>query len=249
MAIEVCGKITRPFSGGMTEYDNGFHCSPDEDADSEMLNILIGLALFLAHALAAAADIHVVALTAGKAVVRINDGKTQTLSVGQATPEGVKLIGATSELATFEVGGKRQTLAVGQGAAVATTAAPARGNSTTLIADSSGHFITTGLVNGMSLRFIVDTGATSVVLSSSDARRAGVNYLAGGRAMTQTANGVIPVYTVKLGTLQVGDIAINNVDAIVIEGDRLPIALLGMSFLNRMEMKRDGQTMTLIRRY
>lgn len=214
-----------------------------------MRNILIGLALLLVHALATAADIDVVALTAGKAVVRINGGKVQTLTVGQVSPEGVKLLGATSEAATFEFGGKRQTLAAGQGAAVATAAPPSRGNSVTLTADARGHFITTGVVNGVSLRFIVDTGATSVVLSSGDARRVGINYLAGARAMTHTANGVIAAYTVKLDTLQVGAIATNNVDAIVIEGDQLPMALLGMSFLNRMEMKRDGQTMTLIRRY
>jgi len=42
---------------------------------------------------------------------------------------------------------------------------------------------------------------------------------------------------------------VNNVDASVIEGDKLPIALLGMSFLNRMEMRRDGTTLTLIRRF
>jgi aspartyl protease family protein len=109
--------------------------------------------------------------------------------------------------------------------------------------------VTTGVVNGVSLRFIVDTGATSVVLSSGDARAAGINYLSGARTQTQTANGVIPVYAIKLDTLRVGDIVVNNVDAIVIEGGKLPMALLGMSFLNRMEMKRDGQTMTLIRRY
>ena len=104
-------------------------------------------------------------------------------------------------------------------------------------------------MNGVSLRFLVDTGASSVVLSSADARRAGVSYLAGTRVLTQTANGVVPVYTVKLDTLRVGDITLNNVDAAVIEGDKLPIALLGMSFLNRMEMKRDGMTLTLIRRF
>jgi aspartyl protease family protein len=69
------------------------------------------------------------------------------------------------------------------------------------------------------------------------------------RIVTQTANGAIPAYTVKIDTLQVGEVTLNNVDAVVIEGGKLPIALLGMSFLNRMEMKRDGQTMTLIRRY
>jgi aspartyl protease family protein len=196
-----------------------------------------------------AADINVVGLTAGKAVVSINGGKPQTLSVGQVTPEGVKLISASSEAATFEEAGKRQTLAVGEGAAVA-SASPARGGDrVTLFADTGGHFITTGAVNGITLRFMVDTGATSVVLSSAEARRIGINYLAGTRSFTQTANGVVPVYNVKLDSVRLGDITLNSVDAVVIEGDRLPIALLGMSFLNRMEMRRDGTTMTLIRRY
>ncbi len=205
--------------------------------------------LLCAPCLAAAADIHVIALTAGKAVVKINGGKTQALAVGQTTPEGVKLISATSESAVFEVAGKRQTLVAGEGGAIATAAPAGRGNSVTLTADGRGHFVTTGVVNGTSLQFLVDTGATSVVLSSSDAKRVGINYLNGPRAVSQTANGPVPVYRVKLDTLKVGDIEINNVDAMVVEGDRLPIALLGMSFLNRMDMRREGQTMTLINRF
>jgi aspartyl protease family protein len=203
----------------------------------------------LASAPAAPADVHVVALTAGKAVVSINGGKPRTLAIGQVSPEGVKLLSADSQSATFEIEGQRRTLGPGEGAAVATTAFKSASDTATLIADSSGHFITTGVVNGTTLRFLVDTGATSVVLSSADARRIGINYLAARRSFTQTANGVIPVYNVKLDTIRVGDITLSGVDAAVIEGDRLPIALLGMSFLNRMEMRRDGTTMTLIRRY
>jgi aspartyl protease family protein len=212
---------------------------------------LAALLLLLACApLAAAdADIHVVATTSGKVVVKINGGRPQALAVGQATPEGVKLISATSESAVFEVDGKRRTLAAGDGGAIATVAAPTRAGSVTLTADAQGHFVTTGVVNGSSLQFMVDTGATSVVLTSSDARRAGINYLAGPRALSQTANGLVPVYSVKIDRLKVGDIEVTNVDAMVVEGERLPIALLGMSFLNRMEMRRDGQTMTLIRRF
>ena len=209
----------------------------------------IFLLLLLGPGAASAVDINVVGLTAGKAVVSIDGGKPRTLTVGQVTPEGVKLIAASSETAVFEVAGERRTLAVGEGAAVA-SAAPARGGDTvTLISDARGHFTTVGVVNGVSLRFLVDTGATSVVLSSADARRAGVNYLGGTRVLTQTANGIVPVYTVKLDSLRIGDIMVNNVDASVIEGDKLPIALLGMSFLNRMEMRRDGTTLTLIRRF
>jgi aspartyl protease family protein len=203
----------------------------------------------LAPAPAGATDIHVVALTAGKAVVSINGGRPRALVEGQITPEGVKLISASSTSATFEVGGQRQTLAPGEGAAVATTAFGAGGDRVTLAADSRGHFVTTGMVNGTSLRFLVDTGATSIVLSSADARRIGINYLAGTRSFTQTANGTVQVYNVKLDSVRVGDITVNNVDASVIEGDKLPIALLGMSFLNRMEMRRDNSSLTLIRRY
>jgi aspartyl protease family protein len=202
----------------------------------------------LASAPAAAADIHVVALTAGKAVVSIDGGRPRTLAVGQVI-EGVKLLSADSQSATFEFEGERRTLGPGEGAAVATTAFGTGGDRVTLTADSNGHFVTTGVVNGVSLRFLVDTGATLVVLSSADARRAGLNYLASSRSFTQTANGVVPVYNVKLDTMRVGDITLNSVDAVVVEGDKLPIGLLGMSFLNRMEMRRDGTTMTLIRRY
>lgn len=209
----------------------------------------IFLMVLLGVGAADAADISVVGLTSGKAVVSIDGGRPRTLTVGQVTPEGVKLVSATSESAVFEVNGERRTLAVGQGAAVASVSAARGGDSVTLIADSRGHFVTVGVANGVSLRFLVDTGASSVVLSSVDARSAGINYLAGTRGLTQTANGVVPVYAVKLDTLRIGDITVNNVDATVIEGDKLPIALLGMSFLNRMEMKHDGTTLTLIRRY
>ena len=209
----------------------------------------IFLVVLLGAGAADAADINVVGLTSGKAVVSIDGGRPRTLTVGQVTPEGVKLISATSESAVFEVNGERRTLAVGQGAAVASMSAARRGDSVTLFADSRGQFTTIGVVNGVSLQFMVDTGASAVVLPSADARRAGINYLAGARGLTQTANGVVPVYAVKLDTLRIGDITVNNVDATVIEGDKLNIALLGMSFLNRMDMKHDGTTLTLIRRY
>ena len=59
----------------------------------------------------------------------------------------------------------------------------------------------------------------------------------------------MPVYRISLATVRIGDIALNNVEASVHEGDGLPVILLGMSFLNRVEMQRDGERMTLIRRF
>jgi aspartyl protease family protein len=195
------------------------------------------------------ADIAVTALFSGKAVVVIDNGRPRTLSVGQSTPEGVKLLSANSESAVIEYAGKRQTLLLGQGTRVGSSAPDGGSGQVTLSADSRGHFFANGWINGSAVRFMVDTGASTIALSSDEARRLGVNYLVGSRGFAQTANGRIPIYAVKLDTVRVGDITLNNVDAIVSEGGGLNVALLGMSFLNRMQMKRDGDTLTLLRRY
>lgn len=208
------------------------------------------LVLLWAPGLGAAADVSVVGLFANKAVVVIDGGKPRTMSVGQTSPEGVRLISADSESATFEIDGRRETLRPGQQGVYASSPPQASGRKKiVLTADSRGHFFTVGTINGVSTRFMVDTGATAISLSSDEAKRTGVNYLAGRRVLTQTANGVVPVYRVRVDTVDVGGVTLTNVDAIVIEGGRLPVALLGMSFLNRMEMRREGDTLTLIQRY
>ena len=64
----------------------------------------------------------------------------------------------------------------------------------------------------------------------------------------QTANGTATAYRVKLDTVRLGDITLNNVDALVHDQD-MPWVLLGMSFLNRVEMRREGSNLTLIKRF
>jgi len=188
-------------------------------------------------------------LYAGKAIVQVDGGRPRTLAVGDTSPEGVKLLSATSEAAVVEYQGRRETLTTGQGTrmgSIATSAAAA--GRTTLTADVRGHFVTTGTVNGQTVRFLVDTGASVILLSASEARRLGINYLSALRTGVQTANGRTTVYRVKLDTVKIGDIVMNNVDAAVTDNE-LPVMLLGMSFLNRTEMKRDGDVMTLTKRY
>lgn len=195
-----------------------------------------------------AADITVNALFSGKAMLVIDGGKPRMLSAGQTSPEGVKLISATSEAAVIEYKGQRQTLSVGQGTRVVSAPVASGGGTTTLTADSRGHFYATGQVNGVSVRFLVDTGATSVSLSVADARTVGIDYKSGKRGMASTANGTIPIWVVRLDSVRVGDITLNNVEATVSEGPH-HVALLGMSFLNRTQMNRDGDRLTLTRRY
>ncbi len=194
-----------------------------------------------------AVDIDVVGLYAGKAVVRIGNGVPKTLAVGQVTPEGVRLLRATSSEAEFEVDGKRQVLGLGRGrfgGADATAHA-----STTLYADARGHFVSEGAINGVAVRFLVDTGATAVGMSSRDAARIGLDYRNGQRLTVSTANGVVEARGVKLDRLQIGGITLTNVDAVVHEGDSPAIVLVGMSVLNRLEMRREGGLMTLTQRY
>jgi aspartyl protease family protein len=204
--------------------------------------------LALVSAAGNAADISVNALFSGKAVLIIDGGKPRTLSAGQTTPEGVKLVSATSEAAVIEYEGRRQTLGVGHGTRVASAPAASSSGRTTILADSSGHFFTTGAINGVAMRFMVDTGATTVSLSAADAAKLGINYRSGKRATSQTANGPIAVYVVQLDNVRVGDITLTNVLGTVSEGPG-HVALLGMSFLNRTQMNRDGDTLTLVRRY
>jgi len=104
-------------------------------------------------------------------------------------------------------------------------------------------------VNGTGLRYVVDTGATAVALNSADAKRANIDYLKGEKSVASTANGKVVAYRVTLNTLKIGSITLNNVDAAVIEGNFPEVVLLGMTALNRLEMKRDSTTMTLTKKY
>jgi aspartyl protease family protein len=113
-----------------------------------------------------------------------------------------------------------------------------------LTADGSGHFVTTGSINGTTVRFLVDTGATMISLGASEARRIGIDASKGQSAVVNTANGQARWFVSSWIRVRVGEIVVNNVDALVHQQD-MPLTLLGMSFLNRMEMQRDGQTMTL----
>jgi len=195
---------------------------------------------------AAATDVTVVGLSSARASVSINGGTPRWLAVGQRSPEGVVLVAVDRDSATFEIDGKRRVLRMNQ--AYVATGSASGGSSVTLKADARGHFLADGQVNGGAVRFMVDTGATVIALPAADAKRLGINYFKGDRGVVQTANGNASAYRVKLDIVRLGDITLNGVDAVVLEGG-LTTPLLGMSFLNRTEMKRDGETMVLTKRF
>ncbi|MGB2832283.1 MAG: TIGR02281 family clan AA aspartic protease [Methylotenera sp.] len=193
-------------------------------------------------------QVNVVGLFSNKAVVIVNGGKPKTLSIGQMS-DGVKLLAADSKAATLQIEGKTKQLGMGQAASVGGSNANAGVSSVTLYADSQGHFISDCLINGASFKFLLDTGATTVSLNSGDAKFANIDYKRGRLIQVSTANGIVTAYLVTLPSLKIGAVTLGQVEATVLEGGSPPIVLLGMSALNRLDMKRQDIALTLTKKY
>lgn len=192
-------------------------------------------------------QVNVVGLFTNKAIIMVNGGKPKTLSVGQ-TSEGVKLIAADSKTATLQIEGKVKQLEMGQAASVGGDVTNVA-SSVILYADTQGHFVSDCLINGASFKFLLDTGATTVALNSGDAKFANIDYKRGEPVQVGTANGVVTAYRVTIASLKIGGIMLNQVEASVLEGGSPSIVLLGMSALNRLDMKRQGIALTLTKKY
>jgi aspartyl protease family protein len=208
----------------------------------------IALSLLAAFSLAAhAADIALIGVIGDKAaVIAIDGGEPKTIKLGQ-TWSGVKIVAVEKTRATIEFQGKQRVLALGQHYRSAPVS-DAR-QTATLAADPRGHFFADATVNDHPVRFVVDTGASVVVLSAADAARLGIDWRDAPRANMQTANGRNTGYFVKIDRIRVGAIELRNVDGVILEQGLGSYGLLGMSFLNRLEMRREGEKMELIRRF
>ena len=191
-------------------------------------------------------QVNVVGLFNGKALVMVNNGKPQTLSVGQTSGE-VKLIASDSQTATFQIEGKRRTLSMGQAASVAGAVGAIA--SVTLYANGGGHHEGEAIINGSPLKYVVDTGATTVAMNSGDAKYAHIDYTKGEPMQASTANGLVSGYRVMLSSVKLGGITLNNVEAAVLEGGFPQEVLLGNSALTRLDMKREGIALTLTKKY
>ncbi len=213
---------------------------------------MVCIALSLASLSAGAVDVGLVGVMGNKALLSINGADPVPVPVGQAV-QGVRVVSLQGDQVVVDIGGKRRPLRIGQHTGGGSTGTSASGESageskTTLMADGTGHFFATGAINGVAVRFLVDTGATFISIGNSDARRLGIDTSRGQTGISHTANGQVKVTKVKLDSVQVGEVTLHNVDAVV-HGTDLPVILLGMSFLNRMEMQREGATMTLRKRF
>ncbi len=208
--------------------------------------MLRALCLALLCGSAAAQQVSMNGRLGANAALLVIDGEVRTVRVGESI-KGVKLLQLADEQATVEVGGERLQLRLGA-RPVAQQPTPGSAQRIVMRADQGGHFMGQGSINGGTVRFMVDTGATMVSLSVADAERLGVPYLKGRAVQMQTANGVITGYLINLDRVRLGSVEINNVPATVADRE-MPYVLLGNSFLSRFQMKRENELLVLERRY
>jgi aspartyl protease family protein len=112
-----------------------------------------------------------------------------------------------------------------------------------LMRSADGHFYADAQINGHSIRLMVDTGASVVMLTREDAQRAGVSVPA-ERAMAMGVGGTVSVAPVTIDRIAVGGVDARGVQAAV--ADQLPVSLLGQNFLAQFDsVEIRGDTMVL----
>ncbi len=194
----------------------------------------------------AASQVSVQGVFGEKALIAIGAGSPRVMSPGESV-QGVRLLEVRGQQVLIDDNGKRRTLQIGFGATSFVAAEPAA--IAVITADSRGQFFVSGDINGHTLRFLVDTGASVVALPRSIAERIGVTQHSARRVMVTTANGHAGAGKVLLNSIRVGGVNANLVEAVILEDAQLAMPLLGMSFLRRTNMKNEGEQLTLTQRY
>jgi len=206
--------------------------------------LILMISLVLSSPLCMASKIiEVQALMPGMVVLLINDERV-TLKNDNPSFQGVKLLSSTTQSAVLEIDGETKT--VFMGSAVSTQFTQREIISEQVIADKYGMFRAHGSINGQSIKFLIDTGASSVAMSAREARKLGIQYrLNGSPIKTNTASGVANGWALNLDNVRLGQLVEKNVRGTVIDGDYPYQVLLGMTFLNRMKVDKEGNKMVI----
>jgi aspartyl protease family protein len=188
-------------------------------------------------------------MVGSKALLIVDGSAPKIVSTGESF-NGVKVVSTQGDSAVLMVGGKRLNVRVGDAPASVGEQAGSKssGSKIVLQAGDGGHFVTAGSINGKAVQFMVDTGATAVAMGSAEAKRLGIDYTNGKPMRVGTANGATLGYLITLNTVRIGDVEVQNVEAIVAQ-QGMPFILLGNSFLTRFSMRRDNDQMVLERRF
>ena len=165
------------------------------------------------------------------------------LKVGQSF-RGVTLVAADSQTATVEVDG--QQVVLGLSRHIGTNYQQPEQKVVTIQRNGMLQYLTTATINGRSMNVLVDTGANVVALNSAHARSLGLDYSSGEPTRIETASGVVPAWVVNLQFIDVGGIRVDNVPATVVEGGFPGTILLGMTYLQHVEIKENNGVLSLM---
>lgn len=201
-----------------------------------------------ALALPAVAEIRVMALFNNQATVMI-DGQTRTLRVGQRSPEGALLVSASSERAVIDYRGRRESYALSSNTRFSAGLGQPSESSVSLWPGNHGMYMANGSIGAHAVQFMVDTGATYIALNAQEARRLNIDFRQGQQVQLQTASKLEIGYLVRLPQVKVGSILVRDVEAVVLDAAFPATPLLGMSFLNRVDIQRSGQELRLRQRW
>jgi aspartyl protease family protein len=186
----------------------------------------------------------------GNKALLIVDGSALKIVAAGESFNGVKVVSTQGDSAVLMVGGKRLNVRVGDAPASVGEQADSKSSGSKIVLQmgDGGHFVTAGSINGKAVQFMVDTGATAVAMGAAEAKRLGIDYTNGKPMRVGTANGATLGYLITLNAVRIGDVEVQNVDAIVAQ-QGMPFILLGNSFLTRFSMRRDSDQMVLERRF
>ena len=110
------------------------------------------------------------------------------------------------------------------------------GDTTIINQDQSGNFLALGVINDIPVSMLIDTGASTIVVSKRLARKAGLTENA--RIRVVTANGVAEGYSSIVDVIQIGNLIGRNIEAIVVPNMQISHALIGMSFLENINFQK-----------
>ncbi len=176
-------------------------------------------------------------------IVIVVDGTRRVIKAGNRSPEGVLLVTSDPRRAIVEINGRRQQLTLSTRISSAFTIKDRV--EVSIPRNHANQYVTTATINGRRVKVLVDTGATSVALSSQQAQRLGINYLQGHATTVVTASGRAKAYQIKLRSVMIGGLNAEVVPAVVVEGDYPEIVLLGMSYLNHVDMREQNGILLL----
>ena len=203
------------------------------------------LLLFTTALSVQAAGVKVIALFSNKALLQV--GEQQKIVKSGETFEGVTLQSASGRGAVVVIDGQAMTLGLNQSIA-GNFKKPVR-DKVRIMADAQGMYFIKGKINGRPIKFLVDTGATNVAMSGRQARALKIDFKKGVRGQAHTAAAIVEAWQVKLDSVSIGDIRLNNVAATVIEGDQPSQVLLGNSFLGQTDMQQADSALVIRKRY